>query len=308
MLGREHGTFIRPAPPVSPPVYSPPFPFACLPRCAPPRADPAGADLAAGADAARVAVKLTIFLGDGSVADAAEVAVSVDTAAGCQARPAAPAAGDGIRVKWIAVGFGSVGAGALLALHSTQTWLASVTTSVQRIDSDASLRLDTLDGVLLLVVNGQEATGAHKAHALLQRLLLPQRTARVGVLHLVDPHGAAAKHFYSSVDFVLAASCRGAKEREHEVCVLAGFGSVPLSLSPPSLQPVWLQDRVAAPEYVWVLLGWAEHGAAVSREALIAQALRYSGLFCSLLGLFCLYIRAVSRKGLIAQVLRCSGT
>lgn len=287
---------------------------ACLPTClqaavsrvfAPlrsPRADPAGVDLVAGADAARVAVKLTILLDDGSVADQAEVAVRVDTAAGCESRPAAPAAGDGIRVKWIAVGFGSVGARALLALHSAQAWLASVTNSAQRIDSDASLRLDTLDGVVLLVVNGQEATGAHEAHALLQRLHLPQRTARVGVLHLVDPHGAAPKHFYSSVDFVLAATwSRGAKEREHEVRVLAGFGSVPLLLSPPSLQPVWLQDRVAAPEYVWVLLGWAEQGTAVSREALIAQALRYSGLFCYDISLFCLYIRAVLQEALIAS-------
>lgn len=302
MLGREHGTCIRAGPLRLSPQRSTGRRF--LRVFAPLRsqgADPAGADLAAGADAARVAVKLTILLGDGSVADEAEVAVRVDTAAGCETRTAAPAAGDGMRVKWIAVGFGSVGARALLALHSAQAWLASVTHSAQRIDSDASLRLDTLDGVVLLVVNGQEATGAHEAHALLQRLHLPQRTARVGVLHLVDPHGAAAKHFYSSVDFVLAASwSRGAKEREHEVCVLAGFGSVPLPLSPPSLQPIWLQDRVAAPEYVWVLLGWAEQGA-VSREALIAQALRYSGLSCSLSSLSGLYVRAVSRRPLIAS-------
>ena len=244
------------------------------------RADPASADFAAGADAARVALKLTIMLRDGSVAGMEEVAVHIDTATGCHVRSAAPSVGARGRVKWMAVGFDGAGAWAPLAVHSAQACLASVTDSAQRVDSDALLQLDAEDGVVavVVVVNGQATTGGHEVHALLRRLDHLPQPARVGVLHLGDRHGAAAKHFYSKVDFVLSSSGRGAREREHEVSVPVGFGSLPVPLSDvsgPSLQP-WLQDRVAHPEYVWALLGWTEQGAASAREALVAEALRYS--------------------------------
>lgn len=225
---------------------------------------------------ARVEVKLTIFQQDGNEAASKELAIEINTAAGCEMRPAPLAPLDDKRLHWMEVGFSSTNeddGNALLVLHSMENWLASLISKAQRIEISEVRRLSTHD-VLLLLLNAQDVTAPFAMETLLRDLTKGRGAPRVGLLHVLDIDGAASRHFYPDLDFVLRSYCREPNHRGACVPVGLGHALIPLPSSPQ--QSATADTSGAAErEYVWTFVGSGLNDM-VGREGVVRAAMRYS--------------------------------